>query len=73
MLKSFLSFMQVIVPIFLIVLVVAQNKASGLGEVFGGDGSFQSSRRGPEKVLHQATIVFAVLFLTVTLLSTYFA
>lgn len=73
MLKSFLSFLQIVIPIFLIVLVVAQNKAAGLGEMFGGGGTFQATRRGADKVLHTATIVCAVLFLTVTMLSTYFA
>lgn len=46
----------------MIVLILAQSRGSGLGEAFGGDSSFYFSRRGPELVMHQLTILFAVVF-----------
>lgn len=73
MLKNILSFLQVLVPLLLIIFVTAQSRGAGLSEVFGGDGAFHSARRGPEKVIFRLTVVFATLFFVVTLLSTYFA
>lgn len=52
----------IISSILMIVLILAQARGSGLGEAFGGDSSFFFSRRGPELVMHQLTILFAVIF-----------
>lgn len=52
----------IISAVLMIVLILAQSRGSGLGEAFGGDSSFYFSRRGPELVMHQLTILFAVVF-----------
>lgn len=55
---------QIIISILLMILILAQNKEGGLTALMGGrDGSFQPTRRGAEKVIFNATIVLAFLFL----------
>ena len=53
---------QLIVCVSLIAAILLQSKGSGLGSVFGGDGSVFRTRRGAEKGLFQLTIVLAVVF-----------
>lgn len=65
-----LSITQAIVSIFLIVSILLQNRGSGLGGAFGGgDVSSYYTKRGLEKFLVYATIVFAVLFVGLALLN----
>jgi len=54
---------QVIVSIVLIFLVLIQERAGGLGSLFGGAGrtSYQT-RRGFEKTIFITTIILAILF-----------
>ncbi len=55
--------LQIIVSIILIVLVIIQERASGISGVFGGQGATPyQTRRGLEKSVFYATIVFAVIF-----------
>lgn len=55
---------QVIISILLMIVILMQNKDGGLSAVMGGGGDgFQSTRRGAEKVIYNATIVLAALFL----------
>ena len=65
----YLNIIQIIVSVALIVLTVMQSKGGGLGQVFGGDGSFYSTRRGIEKTVHTVTIVLAILFFVTSLVS----
>jgi len=60
--RSFLSITQIVFSLLLILLILIQNKGTGLSEVFGGSGSFYTSKRGIEKYLFIATIVTAILF-----------
>ncbi len=57
-----LSIAQVIICVALIAAILLQSKGSGLGSVFGGDGSVFRTRRGAEKGLFQLTIILAVVF-----------
>ncbi len=52
----------VLSAILMIVMILAQNRGTGLGEAFGGDSSFHFSRRGVELIMHQLTILFAIMF-----------
>ncbi len=55
--------LQILVSIILIVLVIIQERASGISGVFGGQGATPyQTRRGLEKTIFYATIVFAVIF-----------
>ena len=57
-----LKIIEVIFAIILVIVVLLQQKGSGLGLVFGGDSNFFRSRRGIENLLHWTTIIVAVLF-----------
>ena len=66
---TFLLTSQVIISVLLVIFVLIQNKDGGLSAVMGGSGeSFQSTKRGAEKVIHNTTIVLAALFLINALL-----
>ncbi|MFA6474971.1 MAG: preprotein translocase subunit SecG [Patescibacteria group bacterium] len=58
-----LSIAQVIVVVMLVAAVLLQQKGVGLGSSFGGGDSVFTTRRGPEKVIFNATIVLSSLFL----------
>ncbi|MFO1540494.1 MAG: preprotein translocase subunit SecG [Chloroflexota bacterium] len=53
----------------LIAAVLLQSRGAGLGSTFGGESSVYRSRRGVEKKLYQFTIVLALLFVGVSLIS----
>lgn len=65
---SFLTGAHVAVSVLLIAAILLQNRGAGLGQTFGGDSAVYRTKRGLEKRLHQATIVLAVLFLTLSAL-----
>ena len=59
---------QIIIAILLIAVILLQNKGTGLGAAFGGDGAVFRTKRGLEKTLHKATIILAILFFIISLL-----
>ena len=63
-----LRVVQVLLAIFLTVMILLQSKGTGLGSVFGGDGSVFQTRRGIELTLFKFTIGVAVAFLLISLL-----
>ena len=66
--STLLTGAQIALSVLLIVAVLLQNRGAGLGTTFGGDSAIFHTKRGLEKRLHQATILLAFLFLTVSLL-----
>jgi preprotein translocase subunit SecG len=69
MLIKILQISQLILAILLMVVILLQQRGSGLGGAFGGSSNVFSTKRGVDKVLFNATIVIAVLFFLVSLLS----
>jgi preprotein translocase subunit SecG len=65
-----LRIIQVILSIFLAILILLQSKGTGLGSVFGGDGSVFQTRRGIELTLFKFTISIAAAWLLVGILVT---
>lgn len=61
-LDTSLNIAQFVVATVLTACILLQARGSGLGSAFGGDGNVYRTKRGVEKRLFQATIVFAVLF-----------
>lgn len=57
-----LKIIQIILAILLTGVILLQQRGSGLGVAFGGEGNVYRSRRGFEKFLFSATIIIAVLF-----------
>ena len=56
-----------VISIVLIGLVMLQTKGGGLGSMFGSDGSVYQTRRGVEKSVYNMTIVFAIIFMALSL------
>lgn len=59
---TFLKFFQIIVSILLILLILTQERGTGLSLTFGGIGHVYHSKRGAEKVIAIATVVLAIVF-----------
>lgn len=60
--KIAISVIQIILGILLILIIIIQQKGSGLGASFGGDMSFYRTKRGAEKLLFYATIALSAAF-----------
>jgi protein translocase SecG subunit len=60
---KYLDIAQMIVAALLVVGVLLQNRGSGLSSFLGGGGEFYATRRGLEKTVLIATIVFAAIFI----------
>lgn len=64
---------QAVVAIFLTVSILLQNRGSGLGSTFGGDFGGYYTKRGMEKFLIYATVVFAVIFFVLAITNVWLA
>ena len=64
---NILAITQIILAVLLTASILLQARGSGLGSAFGGEGNVYRTKRGVEKRLFQATIVFAILFFGVSL------
>ena len=53
--------------VVLIIVISLQNKSSGLSNVFGGAGNIVQTRRGFEKWLFYATIIFGIIFVAINI------
>jgi len=68
MIKSIVAVAQLVIALALIVLVLLQERSSGLSGVFGGsEGGFYATRRGLEKILFYTTIACVALFVVLSL------
>ena len=63
-----ISIVQIVSAILLIVVVLMQQKGSGLGAAFGGSGNVYTAKRGLDKVLFRATIFTSIVFFGTSLL-----
>ena len=59
---------QVVLSILMILVILLQQKGSGLSGVFGGSSNVYSTKRGFDKILHWGTIALALIFFGVALL-----
>lgn len=66
--KAAVSLIQIILGVLLILVIIIQQKGSGLGASFGGGDSFYRSKRGAEKFLFYGTIGIAVTFFVFSLI-----
>jgi len=58
-----LNISQIIITVIMIVLILLQNRGSGLGSAFGGEGNVYMNKRGAEKTISVLTVVTAIVFL----------
>lgn len=65
--KPVISAVQIILGILLVLIIIIQQKGSGLGSAFGGDLGFYRTKRGAEKLLFYATIALSVAFVVASI------
>jgi preprotein translocase subunit SecG len=53
----------IVVAILLIIAILLQQRGSGLGAAFGGEGNVYMAKRGAEKMIFYASIALSILFL----------
>ncbi len=68
MYQSILNIAQLVLAVFLVIVVLLQQRGSGLGATFGGSSAVYNTKRGIDKVLFQVTIVTSILFFAISLL-----
>jgi preprotein translocase subunit SecG len=67
-----INLVTIICAITLIAVILLQTKGSSFSGAFGGDtGSIQKTRRGFEKTLFDFTIGTAIVFLILTIISSF--
>jgi protein translocase SecG subunit len=66
-----LVWIEYIVSALIITAVLLQHRGSGLGGAFASSGNAYRSKRGVEKFLANATILFAVVLVVATLIHLY--
>lgn len=64
-----IKIIQAIVGILIIILILLQERSTGLSAIFGGEGGFYQTRRGIEKLIFGATIILAIIFVGLILFS----
>lgn len=62
-----LLIIQIVVAVLIVVSVLLQNRAEGLGSMFGGGGEVFRTKRGLEKFLYYGTIVLCMIFIGLSL------
>lgn len=58
-----ISLIQIILGVLLVVVIIIQQKGTGLGSSFGGELGFYRTKRGAEKLLFYSTIGLSVAFI----------
>ncbi len=66
--QKILLISQIAVCALLVVSVLLQNRAEGLGKMFGGGGEVFRTKRGLEKVLYYSTIVLVGVLVVLSLI-----
>lgn len=67
--RLLINVIQIVLSVLLIGSILLQQRGSGLSAAFGGDSNAYRTKRGIEKGLMWATVVLAVLFMTLGLLN----
>lgn len=67
--RTLFAIIQIVLGALLILVVMLQNRGSGLGAAFGGGGEIYQTKRGAEKVIFIATIVIAILFVATAIVN----
>jgi len=66
--KATINLFQIIVAVVLILVIIIQQKGSGLGSTFGQDMSFYRTKRGAEKMLFYVTIGLSIIFVLLSII-----
>lgn len=67
--KTFLTILQIIISVLFMLSVLVQEKSSGFSSAIGGQSgaTVQTTKRGAEKFVSQASVVLAGLFVLLSL------
>ena len=63
------SIIQIVLSVLLVTAILLQQRGTGLGATFGGEGTVFRTKRGIEKGLFYATIGLAILFFATAILN----
>jgi len=66
---NILKILQTFIAVLLIIVILLQNRGTGVSGLFGGGGNVYVTKRGFEKKLFIATIVLAIIFFSISLIS----
>lgn len=66
--KPVIYLIQIILGILLVLVIIIQQKGSGLGSAFGADLGFYRTKRGAEKLLFYSTIILSLAFIISSLI-----
>jgi preprotein translocase subunit SecG len=66
---SYFNVAEIVVSVVLVLVLLVQARGGGFNGTFNSDSSVFRSRRGVEKTLFQMTIVLAVVFVAISVLS----
>jgi protein translocase SecG subunit len=66
--QNILLYVQLIVCTLVVVSILLQNRAEGLGKMFGGGGEVYRTKRGFERFLYYFTIFLTLLLVTISLI-----
>lgn len=67
--QTILSVALIVISVLLTAAILLQQRGSGLGAAFGGEGNVFRTKRGLEKGLFYATIALACLFFGTAILN----
>ncbi|MFC1913129.1 preprotein translocase subunit SecG [Chloroflexota bacterium] len=67
--QTYLNVAQIVLSAALILAILFQVKGGGLGGIFGQAETVFRTKRGVEKTLFQLTVVLAVLFIVISIVS----
>lgn len=67
--KNAITIIQIAISLLLMAAILLQAKGTGLGRAWGGGGEFYRSKRGVEKILFRLTILLALLFFLISIVS----
>lgn len=67
--ETYLYVAQIVVAVALILVAMLQVRGGGLGGIFGQADTVFRTKRGVEKTLFQLTIVLAVIFIVLSIVS----
>ncbi len=65
--SNILNIIQFVLSAVLVIVILLQQKGTGLSGVFGGGGNVYSTKRGIDKILFYTTIVVSILFFGLSL------
>ena len=66
---TYLNIAQIVLAIALVLIILFQVRGGGLGGIFGQPDTVYRTKRGVEKTMFQLTIVLAVLFIIISIVS----